>query len=490
MSHVDDGSLNALLDGELDAEEVRRVEAHLGSCEVCRARFEEARSFLAEAGELIGLLGPGPVTVVPEEPAAPRRVAATAKEKGLDLDAGTGKSPAVRPIFPQGERRVAATRKERAIDAATAKSPAVDPGGGRELPDVATGGGAQPAWRRAGGFTMERLAWAASVALALGVGYLANEVRLANNRLERAQQLGLAADTSGGAAQSEATGAAASVPGELREGRPPASQRSGRAVATKPPAMRGTKPPTPAAAADAALRGAAVPPPAARRDAAGTGGVPGALGAEGTGRTGDRAADQPAAPRQRTPAGGAAPAGVQQARPDAAGGAAAQPPQAPLAGAAPAPAPTQRRPGPPAGAAGANALEEADLTPAAFRRVSMEEANFRLSGSIRVIDGMDPVRYEVGPGRLIPGADPERDVVRVVYTDPRGRRLTLDQQPGNVRGEESPTSVNGMMRGDTLVTGTTDGGVRVRWVDRKFFWLSLTGTLQLDSMRALVDRIR
>jgi hypothetical protein len=44
------------------------------------------------------------------------------------------------------------------------------------------------------------------------------------------------------------------------------------------------------------------------------------------------------------------------------------------------------------------------------------------------------------------------------------------------------------MQGDTLITAT-DGGTRVRWVDRKF-WLSLTGSLESDSLRVLLGRVR
>ena len=41
--HVDDGALLALLDGELSAEERRRVENHATGCAVCAARRDELR---------------------------------------------------------------------------------------------------------------------------------------------------------------------------------------------------------------------------------------------------------------------------------------------------------------------------------------------------------------------------------------------------------------------------------------------------------------
>lgn len=133
---------------------------------------------------------------------------------------------------------------------------------------------------------------------------------------------------------------------------------------------------------------------------------------------------------------------------------------------------------------------EAPLT--TFRRITMDEAVRRLSGSIRLIDGMQPAHVEVGPGRLVPGSSPDREVVRVYYADAAGQQLILDQQPGDstAPGRAAPASVNGLMRGDTLVTSTPDGGVRVRWVDRRYFWLSLTGRMNPDSLRVLVERIR
>lgn len=60
MSHVDEGRLHALLDGALapGTPEHRDVEAHLKQCADCRARLEAAREERAGASELLGLLGP------------------------------------------------------------------------------------------------------------------------------------------------------------------------------------------------------------------------------------------------------------------------------------------------------------------------------------------------------------------------------------------------------------------------------------------------
>ena len=53
MSHLDEGTLHALLDGELETHEVAEIQAHLGSCASCGLRLREVKEFLAEADRLI-----------------------------------------------------------------------------------------------------------------------------------------------------------------------------------------------------------------------------------------------------------------------------------------------------------------------------------------------------------------------------------------------------------------------------------------------------
>ena len=56
MSHLDEGSLHALLDGEVAAAEVAALERHLAACDECRTRLAEARSFRDESLSLIEAL--------------------------------------------------------------------------------------------------------------------------------------------------------------------------------------------------------------------------------------------------------------------------------------------------------------------------------------------------------------------------------------------------------------------------------------------------
>jgi hypothetical protein len=58
MSHVDDGTLHAYLDGELTPVERERTEGHLAGCAACRARLEEERVLIERAGRLLGLAAP------------------------------------------------------------------------------------------------------------------------------------------------------------------------------------------------------------------------------------------------------------------------------------------------------------------------------------------------------------------------------------------------------------------------------------------------
>jgi hypothetical protein len=58
MSHVDDGTLHAYLDGELTPIERERMEGHLTGCAACRALLVEERALIERAGRLLGLAAP------------------------------------------------------------------------------------------------------------------------------------------------------------------------------------------------------------------------------------------------------------------------------------------------------------------------------------------------------------------------------------------------------------------------------------------------
>jgi hypothetical protein len=464
MSHVDDGQLNALLDGELPEVEANAALAHLAACAECRLRYDEAKQFLAQAADLLGALElptaqpdlrtsagavgagvPGPAAPAGAEP--PRRVSKTAKEVAVDIDGRTQKSPAIRPVFPRESERHAPVGAE--LPTPLARRPRID---------------------------ITTLAWAASIVLALGVGYLAREVRLAPREAVTLAAAG--PDTAAGHAR--VTPPAASPVAEAAPARTLRAARP-RPVAVKPASAHGTKPLQPDAAADAALLGARAPAAGAAADRQPAAGA-GALGVASTGGVSTRdlanAAPPPAAAGRMAPAA-AAPATPPRAVAGAARDAAGAP-------AAPTRTAEQRTPE----ARAAEPLE-------AFRRATTDEAVRRLGGTIRLLDGMFSDQVEVGPGHLVNGADPNHDVVRVVYTDALGRRLILEEQrlllPADTSAAARLTHLMnavGMTWGDTLLTAIPSGTARIRWVDRKNFWVSLTGSMPPDSLRAMLERIR
>jgi hypothetical protein len=66
MSHVDDGTLHAYLDGELTAVESGRLDAHLAACQACRGRLEEERALIERASKLLSrAVPPTPVRAAP-----------------------------------------------------------------------------------------------------------------------------------------------------------------------------------------------------------------------------------------------------------------------------------------------------------------------------------------------------------------------------------------------------------------------------------------
>src|SRR5712675_1687808 len=65
MSHVDEGTLHAYLDGELPSAERTALEAHLADCMTCRANLTEERALRERAVALFGSTRPA------ERPAPP-----------------------------------------------------------------------------------------------------------------------------------------------------------------------------------------------------------------------------------------------------------------------------------------------------------------------------------------------------------------------------------------------------------------------------------
>ena len=126
-----------------------------------------------------------------------------------------------------------------------------------------------------------------------------------------------------------------------------------------------------------------------------------------------------------------------------------------------------------------------------LRPVPMEEAVRILGGSIRLVDGMAPLRVLAGTLMLDSGTSGVG--VRVVYDDPPGRELWLDQVRPDATGNEAPESrgeATTLLPGDTVAIPMNHGARGLRWLDQSGFRLGLTGFLPADSLRALARRVQ
>src|SRR5438552_17689919 len=72
MSHLDEGTLHALLDGGLGSTELGEIEAHLAGCSACSTRLRTAREFLEEADRLVGSVQFGNYATAASTPASQR----------------------------------------------------------------------------------------------------------------------------------------------------------------------------------------------------------------------------------------------------------------------------------------------------------------------------------------------------------------------------------------------------------------------------------
>lgn len=143
MSHLDEGTLHALLDGELELHEVREIQAHLGSCTACDTRLQAAKDVFGEADRLVASVQfPGSVK-------APRAEAERVEE-----------------TLPTAA--TAAPRRERRIEPQVVGS--VDEPQVMILPDENT-------WPERRRRLLAAGRWAALLLVAVGAGYIASEAR-------------------------------------------------------------------------------------------------------------------------------------------------------------------------------------------------------------------------------------------------------------------------------------------------------------------------
>jgi hypothetical protein len=484
MPHVDEGTLHALLDGELGAAEVLEVQTHFATCAACAARLDEARQMLAETERLVAALEP---------PAG----------------GGAARAPRLvvgRPMIP------------------------VDP-------VVLIPHNPTPTEVRRSRFKI--MAWAASFLVIVGAGFLGLEMRnsLPGNRRPsslriRPEEFTFANDRT---ADSGGSGRAASKPApaavdSLSQSTVPSPQALAEKAPSAPAPRAATPPAGPApdkgAANQAAPAQPKTPPPPAKTGASPStakGGTPvaelavGAAAGKAAGGTPPartapgkaEAAPAPAAPVKET-AGTPQSSDESKATEDQATqrsqGQSAEDRDASVdralsdkatadldreqmrqrAAAATAALDREREEERAAAAEAARRQEAAaaesspptvDQKANVSRRIGLDEAARQLGGPLHAIDGMTRQLVGLVSPRVVPGADTARPVVRAVYVDRNGRTLYLDQQrarPGQL---------------DLPFTPQVGPNGQLSWMVGPVL-LVLQSDLPQDSLRALARRVR
>ncbi len=457
MPHVDEGTLHALLDGELAPEALAEVRIHFATCPTCAARLDEARQLLAETERLVSALQlPGGAAPRAAPQAAPQAAPAAAVSASAVADSVL-MPPSPGSLLPPLDPVVLIP-----------ENPTV-----REL-------------RRG---RLRAMAWAAGFLVVVGAGYLGvvnfqtasrpsdGQLRLLPDEFtttpvpteregaDSTPTLGLTDAPGAAPARAES---AASTPAPAPAAAPAAKPKTESARAAAPTAPPASPPPPAPARADekraaaepqlakaaeaveAAPRDNAAPPPEARQPAS----VDRSPAAQATfeldrRRTRARAAEATAAlDRDR----------------ELAARRAAEERERQLA--------AERAAGP----AAAPARPAVDARTGISSRIGLDEAARQLGGPLHAIDGLSRQTVGLVPGTSVEGADPARPVVRAVYVDrASGTMLFLDQQmaqPG--KGPATPQ------------TGRSGRQV---WV-KDGVLLVLHGDLSADSLRSLARRVR
>jgi anti-sigma factor RsiW len=378
MSHLDEGTLHALLDGELDLAEVSEIQKHLGSCVACGSRLQEVKQVLAEADRLVGTM---------EVPAS---------------------APRSRPEPP---------RSEPAPPPPPPSRPAHEPLAWDEppvllVPDPIDAHATRKRWIRG-------LAMAAVLAGVLAGGKLIGRVLQPSHPMLSDRDL---TSVSQPAAQPPVVSPAESRKAEstlaTRESKQSRiqPQRAPAPVPTPTPARGKVTADTSIPAADpedSSAADSAAADSAALEEVAEDSAVNlAAAGGEASTAQGERSAsDADAAATRRAAAAALAELDRERQRQRANAATAALPPARVEPESEPAPRPLT--------------LEQRSQV---YMRIGLDEAVKQLGGPVHVIEGMTPELIGLTRTQLIPGTTSSRPVVRVVYVDNRGRLILLDQQ--------------------------------------------------------------
>jgi hypothetical protein len=447
MSHLDEGTLHALLDGELDLHEVKEIQAHIGSCAACGTRLREVKEFHGESDRLVGIL---------ELPSTPSRRTAPAEPDPAALDDGASERPRPRRELP----RVSGPLNE--------PPPLL-------LPE-------NPGYQRGG--LIWRLRWAALILVTVGAGYMAMR-RPSNFAFEGELvpvRIGDSAPTAVLSSEEDASGTrltpAADTPRARNEAPPPSTAKSAAAEPQRTAQRAAPVTPQPARAPETREQAGAGTEDRELADASAEDRQPTGADDESRNVAATRSADtaderaedesedetSPPAARERDVRAEAAVAlreldrERQLERADAATAAldSARRREALARQASVSQPPAPRTP---------------EQRAQVYLRIGLDEAAKQLGRPVHVIEGLSPLFMGLVLGRNSPGADATRPVVRVVYQDSRGRLIFLDQQrlrPGQA---------------------TTQPGAEPHWVIGEVA-LHLSGEVGPDILRNYRARVR
>jgi anti-sigma factor RsiW len=379
MSHLDEGTLHALLDGELDLTEVSEVQLHLGTCVACGSRLQEVKQVLAEADRLVGgvEMPAGPARARPEPPRRP--------PAGPSRDSdGWGEPPVLL------------------------------------LPDS----GEANAWRAR---WMRGIGWAAVIAVVLGAGRMITTMMSPGQPAPTERDLTSATPTVAPAVVSQEERRRPDTPAAGQRGkssrptsqnRPPTQRAAPRrdALRVEAPVLDTATEYADASAAPANDTVAADSGARAMEAAPDTAGKPEVASAtdtvsEARPQASAQSREEEDLATRRAAAIALAELDRERLRERANAATAALPPVRPET--------------PPESAPAPRTLEQRSQI---YLRIGLDEAAKQLGRPVHVIEGMTPQFIGLTRGQLVPGANPRRPVVRVVYLDSRGRMILLDQQ--------------------------------------------------------------
>jgi Putative zinc-finger len=411
MSHLDEGTLHALLDGELDLAEVSEIQKHLGSCVACGSRLQEVKQVLAEADRLVGA-----------------------------MEVPTG-APRARPEPPRSEPPPPPFR-------ATHDPVAWDQPPVLLVPDPIDANARRRRWMR-GLAAAAVLAGVVAGGKLIGSAFQPSHPMLSERDLTSVPQ--------------QAAPPAVVSPEESRRPEPRSPSRDNKLTRSQvrtPPAAAPKRAParqeevapavatqladTEASLAEDTVAADSLALAAAQADSQAAGQTEVAAGAAAVDTTSAQRRPSQAEPStseadalatRRAAAAALAELDRERRRQRANAATAALPPARPEQEAAPAPRPPT--------------LEQRAQV---YLRIGLDEAVKQLGGPVHVIEGMTPELIGLTRTQLIPGTTSTRPVVRVVYLDRLGRLILLDQQ--RVAGAPAPSSPTGSLRwtiGDVML---------------------------------------